>query len=208
VSSNLTLSACPLFDMSARCVDCLNEAIERCEVTGVPLCAEHLWYAEDGRRISERVARQLEARGETVTSPQHYLTQLGGAMALPRLPVSPQPILTLQRNGNDIVALLALIAGVISLATCFGVGIALCLPPLPILPLILGVIGLAGAKNATRPAQARAFSTVGVVAGAGFAIIMLGFVLITALAGAGSLLPTLYAPGPAPTVVPTLTPGP
>src|SRR5262245_40431761 len=25
--------------MSARCVDCLNEAIERCEVTGVPLCA-------------------------------------------------------------------------------------------------------------------------------------------------------------------------
>ena len=189
--------------MSARCVDCLNEAIERCEATGVPLCAEHLWYSDDGRRISERVARQLEARGEGVQGPERYLAQLGSALALPRLPLAPLPNITVQRNGYDVMALIALITGVISLAGCGGIALAVCIPPLPIMPLIFGVIGLAGAKNATLPAQARAFSWVGVIAGVLFMLIVVGIMLLVVLVGAGPLLPTLYTPvPPAVTTVP------
>ena len=200
VSSNLTLSV--ELPMSVRCVDCLNEAIERCEVTSAPLCAEHLWYTDGGRRVSERVARQLEAKGEVIHSPSKYLEQLGGALALPRLPVAPQVEVTQLRNGNDIMALLALVSGVITLATCFGIGIALCLPPLPLASLILGVIGLAGSKSATRPPQARMFSWVGIIAGAGFVLLMLTLIGVTLAAGSSSLFPTLYRPG----VIPVATP--
>jgi hypothetical protein len=194
-----------LFFMTARCVDCLNEAIERCEMTGVPLCAEHLWYAGDGRRVSERVARQLQSRDETVFPPQHYLQRVGDVIALPRLPSSPQPNISTQRNANDLVALFALISGAITIATCFGVGIALCLPPLPLLPLVLGGIGLAGSKNATRPDQARVFSWVGIVAGAGFLLIALLLAGLVLLGSVPSFSPTIYSPGLAPTALPPTT---
>jgi hypothetical protein len=190
--------------MSARCVDCLNEAIERCEVTGVPLCAEHLWYADDGRRVSERVARQLLAQGKPVYAPQVYLDQLGGAAALPRLPAAPPPHITRQRNGNDIIALLACISGVFSIATCFGIGIAICVPPLPLIPLLLGSIGLAGARNATKPDQARLFSWIGIIGGAGFVVLVLLAVIGSVAFGTTTLIP--IAPIPRTTPTPALGP--
>lgn len=185
--------------MSARCVDCLNEAIERCEVTGVPLCAEHLWYADDGRRVSERVARQLLSQGKTVHAPKIYLDQLGHAAALPRLPTAPPPHITRQRNGNDIIALLACISGVFSIATCFGIGIAICAPPLPLVPLLLGSIGLAGARNATKPDQARLFSWIGIIGGAGFVVLVLLAVIGSVAFGTTTLIPMAPIPRPTPT---------
>jgi hypothetical protein len=176
--------------MSARCVDCLNEAIERCEVTGVPLCAEHLWYADDGRRVSERVAKQLTSQGKSVQSPRLYLEALGHAAVLPRLPTAPLPHITRQRNGNDIIALLACISGVISIATCFGIGIAICVPPLPLVPLLLGSIGLAGARNATKPDQARLFSWIGIIGGAGFVVLVLLAVIGSVAFGTSTLIPS------------------
>jgi hypothetical protein len=180
--------------MSARCVDCLNQAIERCEITGVPLCAEHLWYAEDGRRISERVARQIEATGTTIVAPQVYLSRLGSALALPQLPVAPPPSISLQRNGNDLLSVLSLISGVISLATCFGIGVSVCLPATPIVPFVLGVISLAGSKSATRPDQARIFSWVGIIAGGSFLLITVLLTAIALISGSNMLLPFLYQP--------------
>ncbi len=181
--------------MSARCVDCLNEAIERCEVSGVPLCAAHLWYSDDGRRVSERIAKQFTSQGLTVYPPTTYLDALGQAAALPRLPEAPPPNITRQRNGNDIIALLSLITGIGSIATCFGIGIAICVPPLPLLPLLLGSIGLAGAKNAAKPDQARLFSWIGIVGGAGFITIVLLIIVVSVAIGTTSLLPTLYSGG-------------
>jgi thiol:disulfide interchange protein len=189
--------------MSARCVDCLNEAVERCEVTGVPLCAQHLWYGADGRRVSERVAKQLSSKGETVYAPQNYLQQLGHNAALPRLPESTPPIITQQRNGNDVIALLALMSGIASLVTCFGIGIAICVPPLPLLPLLLGSIGLAGSKNASKPEQARLYSWIGIVGGAGFVAVVMLLLLGSVALGTTSLIPQLYAGG---FVTPTPTP--
>ena len=193
--------------MSARCVDCLNEAVERCEVTSVPLCAQHLWYVEDGRRVSERVAKQLGAKGITVYSPQTYLDQLGSAATLPRLPESIPPIITRQRNGNDVIATLALVSGIASLVTCFGIGIAMCVPPLPLLPLLLGSIGLTGSKNASKPDQARLYSWIGIVGGAGFVAVVMLLVVGSVAFGTTSLIPTFYSGGfatPTPVAPPAL----
>jgi thiol:disulfide interchange protein len=198
-----------LLTMSARCADCLNEAIERCEVTGVPLCAAHLWYAEDGRRISERVARQLMAQGKAVYSPDTYLNKLGRAATLPRLPAPEPPRITQQRNSSDVVALLAGISGILSIATCFGIGLAICIPPFPLLPLLLGGIGLASARHAARPRRARLLSWLGIVGGAGFLVIaMLGVVAGLAFGVNTLLTPVLPPATPAPVPTPTPIPGP
>jgi len=154
----------------------------------VPLCAEHLWYTGDGMRVSERVARQFQTQGKTVIAPGVYLSQLGPVAILPRLPTAPAPVVTRQRNGNDVIALLACISGVISIATCFGIGIAICVPPLPLVPLLLGAIGLAGARNATRPEQARLFSWIGIVGGAGFVVVVLLAVIGSVAFGTSNLL--------------------
>ncbi|MBO9344121.1 MAG: hypothetical protein J7601_00115 [Chloroflexi bacterium] len=197
------------FTMSARCADCLNEAIERCEVTGVPLCAAHLWYSEDGRRISERVARQLMAQGKVVYSPDVYLNKLGRAATLPRLPAPEPPRITQQRNSSDVIALLAGVSGILSIVTCFGIGLAICIPPLPLLPLVLGGIGLAGARYATRPEQARVLSWLGIIGGAGFVVIaMLGVTAGLAFGVNTLLTPVLLPATPAPVPTPTPIPGP
>ncbi len=177
--------------MSARCVECQNEAIERCEVSGVPLCASHLWYSDDGQRISEGVAKRLAERGQTVYSPQTYLGQLGRAAALPRLPEAPN-VVHIERNGNDTIAVLAAIFGAISIATCFGIGIAVCLPPLPLLPLLLGAVGLAGAKHAADPEKARRNSWIGIAGGAGFVIIVLLLVVGSLALGTTSFINTFF----------------
>ncbi len=174
--------------MSARCVDCLNEAIERCEVTGVPLCAGCLWYADDGRRISEREARKLQDHGTEVFSPQLYLQQLGTAARLPSLPEAHYTN-TRFSNGNDLVATLAAITGLISMASCFGIGLAICAAPLPLMPLILGGVGLAGSRNAARPEQARFLSWIGVAGGAGFLSVVLLFVIGAAAFGTKLIMP-------------------
>lgn len=191
--------------MSVRCAECLNEAIERCEVTGVPLCAGCLWYAEDGRRINERVAQQLAQDGVTVYSPDTYLNQLGTAASLPRLPEVP-PLNTNVRNGNDVVALVAGISGVLSIATCFGLGIALCVPPLPLLPLLLGGIGLAGARSAGNPRQARLMSWLGVVGGMGFVALVLLLIIGSLAFGTTSLLTSAFTLRALPTPIPTPLP--
>jgi len=180
--------------MAARCAECLNQAVERCEVSGVPLCAGCLWYTEDGRRVSQRVAKRLAAQNTTVYSPSAYLNQLGAVIELPRLPEAP-PATARHRNGNDLVALLAGITGILSMATCFGVGLAVIAPPLPMAPLLLGAIGLGGARHATRPDQARLLSWLGVAGGAGYVALAL-LLAVGALAfGLTGTLQGAFGPG-------------
>ena len=191
--------------MAARCAECLNEAIERCEITGVPLCAGCLWYTEDGRRVSERAAKQLAQQGVTIYTPEIYLNQLGNAAELPRLPEAPA-LSTKHRNGNDLVALLAGISGIASIATCFGVGIALCVPPLPLLPLLLGSIGLAGSRSASNPDQARLLSWIGIAGGVGFVALVLLLIIGSIAFGTTTMLTSVFTPRSVPTVIPTPVP--
>lgn len=181
--------------MSARCVECQNEAVERCELTGIPLCAMHLWYADDGRRISQSVARSLSQAGQAVYSPQTYLEALGAAAELPRLPLAPPSQASLGNNNHDIVAALAFGSGMLSIATCFGIGAAVCAAPLPLVPLILGIVGLGGARNARNPKRARLFSWTGIVGGSGFVFVTL-LLLVAAIAfGITGPLQTLFTRG-------------
>lgn len=179
--------------MGTRCVECLNEAIEYCEVTGAPLCAGCLWYAEDGRRVCERVAKQLAADGIVVYSPVYYLNQLGVSARMPRLP-EPPPLITRHRNGNDLVSLIAGISGLLSIATCFGIGIAICIPPLPLLPLLLGGIGLAGSKNAGNPERSRILSWLGIAGGMGFVVLALLLIIGSLAFGTTTMLTSVFVP--------------
>ena len=157
-------------------------------MTGVPLCAGCLWYADDGRRVSEREARKLQDKGTVVYSPLTYLQQLGTAARLPSLPEAHYTNVRAS-NGNDLVATIAAVTGLISMASCFGIGLAVCAVPLPLLPLILGGVGLAGSKNAARPSQARFLSWIGVAGGAGFLAVVLLFVIAAAAFGTSLIMP-------------------
>jgi hypothetical protein len=187
--------------MSVRCAECLNEAIERCEVTGVPLCAGHLWYTDDGRRVSERVASQMSRQGITVYSPDTYLNQLGIAAKLPGLPETPL-MSSDHRNGNDLIAFLAGAGGILSIITGYGVGLALCIPPLALLPLLLGGVGLFGANSAGKPEEARLLSWIGIASGIGFIVIALSLAIASLILGVSSLpvaiLNAHTIPAPAP----------
>ena len=191
--------------MATRCAECLNEAVENCEITGIPLCAGCLWYTEDGRRVCERTARLLAAEGVVVHPPSLYLDQLGSAAQLPRLP-EPPPLNTQHRNGNDLIALLAGISGVLSMATCFGVGIALCVPPLPLLPLLLGGIGLAGSRGASKPEQARVLSRRGIAGGIGFVALVLLLIVGSLAFGTTTMLTSVFVPRALPTPIATAIP--
>jgi hypothetical protein len=191
--------------MATRCAECLNEAIEKCEVTGVPLCAGCLWYTEDGRRVSERAARLLAEEGVIVHPPSLYLDQLGIVAQLPRLPEAP-PLNTRHRNGNDLIALLAGISGVLSIATCFGVGIALCVPPLPLLPLLLGGIGLVGSRGASNPEKARILSWIGIAGGVGFVALVLLLIVGSLAFGTTTMLTSIFVPRALPTPIATPIP--
>jgi hypothetical protein len=137
--------------------------VERCEVTGIPLCAQHLWYADDGRRISQTVARQLGQSGVTVYSPQTYLSTLGAAVELPRLPMAPPSVAALGNNNHDVIAALAFGTGMLSIATCFGDRRGRLRCPAPrLVPLIPGWSAWAARGTPATRSGARLFSWTGI----------------------------------------------
>jgi thiol:disulfide interchange protein len=138
--------------------------------------------------MSERVAQQLSQQGVTVYSPQTYLAMLGPHTALPTLPKANYAYKR-DRNGNDTIAMLAGVTGLLSLVSCFGIGLALCAAPLPLLPLILGGIGLAGANSAGNPSQARFLSWLGVAGGAGFVALVLLVMVASVAFGTTVMMP-------------------
>lgn len=149
-----------------RCVDCAHEAVERCEVTGAPLCAEHLWYIEDGRRVSERVARHLAGQGARVIAPKTYLERLGTSAPLPRLPSSPvQPRITRQREQNEVVGRIAAVCGGVSAASCAALAVLPCCLPVPMLSIVLGVVSMLLAPTTSAPRRMRLLGIVGVIGG-------------------------------------------
>jgi len=168
--------------MPSRCVDCLNESVERCAVTGVTLCAEHLWYLDDGRRVSERVAQQMSAAWRTVYSPQHYLEQLGAAYPPPKLPQSAAPRIRRLPNGYDLLGWLAIGFSISSIAAGYlatsGSGAGWIIVILP--HAACAWAARRNAARASREATTRAFGAVGLIASIGSA---LGVALTAVLLG-------------------------
>ncbi len=92
------------------------------------------------------------------------------------------------------------------MATCFGVGIALCVPPLPLLPLLLGGIGLAGSRGASNPDQARVLSWIGIAGGIGFVALVLLLIVGSLAFGTTTMLTSVFVPRALPTAIATAIP--
>jgi len=178
--------------MAVRCCECPHEAIERCEVSGVPLCARHLWYAADGRRVSQQVAQRLAADGVSVTGPGPYLQALGTTAQPPGLASSAGSAPVSGNKGYDTLATVTLIMGIFTLATCFGLGMFFIVAPVPIITVVLGALTVGNARKATDPARARNYGWLAIISSLGIAVVAPVAVLVTIATGLGSSLGPLF----------------
>lgn len=130
------------------CVNHANHAaIERCELCGQPLCGLCLWYAEDGRRLCEQDAKQLEAGGVAITHPQVYAEaiELSAPTSFKGQDEAPY-----RGNRFDLYALVGAMLGGGILANCTG--LVYCIP---VVALILGGYAYANANQSLNPQRTR-----------------------------------------------------
>jgi hypothetical protein len=135
---------------------CINHddhaAIEFCEICRDPLCDLCLWYDDDGRRLCERHARELETQGIEVHSPALYEEGIRVREVEPHEFTPPY-----QGNDTDLMAALALLFGAASVAQFFG--FAYCMP---VLALVLGFAALTSRKAGLDPTRSRTMSIFGI----------------------------------------------
>ncbi len=99
-------------------------ALERCEVCGKPLCAYCLYYTEDGQRLCAEHAEQARAMGVTVDDPGAYADQLIGAQfgadRKRKRDERAEDSTLYKGNSTDLMSLIGMLLGVISLGACCG----------------------------------------------------------------------------------------
>lgn len=207
-------------------LNCANHpdrpAIERCEVCGTPLCAYCLYYTEDGQRLCAQHAEEARRRGLAVEEPGAYAGQLIGAQAAvvgKRKRWQPDGDDSLYRgNSHDLLALVGLLVGVISLTACCGAFYCL-----PLVGLILSLIALLNAKHAYDPSRTRKLGVIGLLVSGVWVLLFAGCILtygaslraITTSVQTGpvqvwNLIPSdtpAPTPTPSPTPQSTLAPG-
>jgi hypothetical protein len=136
---------------------CINHpdhaAIEHCEVCGDPLCDLCLWYADDGRRLCETHAREHEAAGGEVQSPELY----EGGIRLREVEETEAQTAPYQGNQTDLMAAAAaLIAGTTVLSIFGGI---YCLP---FLTLLLAVTALTNRRKGLDTDRTRVLGVIGI----------------------------------------------
>src|SRR5437868_12141099 len=92
-------------------------AIENCEVCGAPLCAFCLYYTSDGQRLCKLHADQAESAGAFIRSPGNYAGGLIGAQ-VEAASKKPESGALYEGNTSDVVALIALIMGIVAFSIC------------------------------------------------------------------------------------------
>ncbi len=163
-------------------------AIEHCETCHRPLCDLCLWYADDGRRLCATHARELEKSGVEVHSPETYDEALQPVeINDPTLP-SPPDRAPYRGNSTDLYAVLAVVMGATSLASCMG--FAYCLP---LISGILGLVAILNAKHALDPQRTRTMGAISVGIGllalipiilfTGYFFMMTLFIIFSAASG-------------------------
>ncbi len=140
---------------------CVNHvmrlAVESCEICSDPLCGFCLYYTADGRRLCRQHARELEAAGEVIYTPGHYVediprSQMGAARAADMAGAADAA--PYRGNTTDVLALVSAASMLIGLLSCF----------IPCMPLVMGLVGLAAvlnAKQAVDPTRTRWLGAVG-----------------------------------------------
>ncbi len=164
---------------------CINHpelaAIEACEVCRKPLCGLCLWYTADGHRLCEEHAKEQEAAGEVVLSPETYREALPSSLQpRPEEPSADQSQRTIYRgNSYDLTALIAAIVGVTTLVSCCGGYYCL-----PFVGLTLGIIAFVSADQALDTVRTRNLAVIGIAVMGVIVFAVLAFIaLYVALIG-------------------------
>lgn len=135
-------------------------ALERCEVCHKPLCAYCLYYTEDGQRLCAEHADQARRLGLQVEEPALYADQLLGAQAgadrKRKRELDAEGVYT--GNSTDLLGLIGLLVGMISLVMCCGVGYCL-----PVVGFVVSLVALINARHAVDPRRTRRLGLVGMV---------------------------------------------
>jgi hypothetical protein len=151
---------------------CINHperaAVEHCEVCNNPLCAFCLYYTSDGQRLCKLHADQAEAAGAFIRNPSNYA---GGLIASQVSAGLKKKESEAQYEGNsaDLMALIGMILGIISLSICIPGSTCLIGP----IGIVLSVVALTGAKDARNPSRTRTMAGVGLTLSILWIIMML-----------------------------------
>jgi hypothetical protein len=194
-------------------LNCANHpdriALERCEVCGKPLCAYCLYYTEDGQRLCQDHADQARLMGVHIEEPAAYADQLVGAqigaLRKHKRGEAADGRALYQGNSHDLMGLIGLLVGTISVGACCGAGYCL-----PVVGLVLSLVAVINAKSAFDPRRTRKLGLIGMAVSGVWVLVIAaciatyGVSLRSALVGLQN--PRLYLP-PTP-VYATHTPPP
>ncbi len=139
--------------------NCVNHperaAVEHCEVCGSPLCAFCLYYTSDGQRLCKLHADQAEAAGAFIRDPGTYAGGLLPAQVSASVKKHDVPLF--EGNTPDVVALIALVLGLVSVSLCFPPVCCLIGP----IGVILSLVALLGTKEARNVSRTRLMAGIG-----------------------------------------------
>ncbi len=196
---------------------CVNHpdriALERCEVCRKPLCAYCLFYTEDGQRLCAAHAAEARARGVAIEEPAAYAEQLLGAQAgaLRKQKRGGEDDAHLYKgNSNDLLGLLGMVLGLISVGACCGA--AYCMP---LVGFVFSLIALLNAKDSFDPKRTRKLGLIGLLLSGVWVVVLVGCIALYSSALApvvqtvrwGNITPYLQSvPSVPPTETATATP--
>lgn len=182
-------------------LNCANHpdriALERCEVCGKPLCAYCLYYTGDGQRLCQDHADEARLMGVQIEEPAVYADQLIGAqigaLRKQKRGEAAGDGSLYRGNSHDLMGLIGLLVGAVSLAACCGAGYCL-----PLVGLVLSLVAVINAKHAYDPRRTRKLGLIGLaVSGVWVAVIAACIAVYGASLGPaliGFRNPRLYLP--------------
>ena len=186
-------------------------ALERCEVCHKPLCAYCLYYTEDGQRLCAEHAAQARELGLRVEEPGAYADQLLGAqVGADRKTKREREALAAgvyTGNSMDLVGLIGLLVGGVSLVACCGVGYCL-----PVVGFVLSLVAVINARHALNPRRTRRLGVLGMLVSGVWVLVIAACIAIyglsmssavTAFRGATWYWPTTASVTDTPTPSPT-----
>ncbi|HVO68604.1 MAG TPA: hypothetical protein VMT24_01080 [Aggregatilineaceae bacterium] len=194
-------------------LNCANHpdriALERCEVCGKPLCAYCLYYTEDGQRLCQEHADEARLMGAQIEEPAAYADQLVGAqigaLRKHKRGEGADGRALYQGNSHDLMGLIGLLVGTVSVGACCGVGYCL-----PVVGLVLSLVAVINAKSAYDPRRTRKLGLIGMAVSGVWVLVFAACIAVYGVSLRSALVgfqnPRLYLP-PTP-VYATRTPPP
>ncbi len=161
-------------------------ALERCEVCHKPLCAYCLYYTEDGQRLCAEHAAQARQQGLHVEEPGLYADQLLGAQVgadRKRKREHEQEAKGLYTgNSTDLLSLIGLLIGGVSLLACCGAGYCL-----PVVGFVFSLVALINAQHAVDPRRTRRLGIAGMLVSGVWVVLLAACIAVYGLSLSSAL---------------------